>query len=292
MLMPKEPAQHIRLPQWLKNKYRISELRGVKSMLRGHRLRSVCEEARCPNKAECFSRPTAAFLILGDKCTRACSFCSVAYAQHPSPLDMDEPERVAEAVSEMGLRYVVVTSVTRDDLPDGGAGHFANTVKAIKETVKECAVEILIPDFKGSAESLKKALASGTDVLNHNIETVPSLYAAVRPQAVYARSLDLLALSKSLCPDIKTKSGMMLGLGESMDEVEDALKDLRSVGCDMLTIGQYMRPGRKNLPVKEYINPVIFDKLKDVAYEMGFSFVASAPMVRSSMNAEEMFVGF
>lgn len=261
-------------------------------MLRSHGLHTVCEEARCPNRSECFARPTATFLIMGPECTRNCSFCSVDTAGTPSPLDPDEPARIASASLEMGLSHVVITSVTRDDLEDGGAGHFAATVTALRAAVRSASIEVLTPDFNGSGQSLRTVLASGPSVFNHNVETVPSLYPSVRPQAQYDRSLALLAESKKIDPAIRTKSGLMLGLGESMDEVLQLLEDLRSAGCDFITIGQYMRPGRNNLPVKEYIRPEVFDKLKLTALAMGFLSVASAPLVRSSMNAGEMYNSF
>lgn len=278
-----------RLPHWLRRKHSISELHEMKARLRGHGLHSVCEEARCPNKAECFKKPTATFLILGPSCTRGCSFCSVVSGKPPSP-DPGEPRRVADAAMEMGLKYVVITSVTRDDLPDGGAGVFASTVAHVKDAIPGVRVEVLVPDFKGNASSIHRVLDSGSDVFNHNLETVPSLYSEVRPQARYQRSLGVLEVAKAYSPDIRTKSGLMLGLGETMDEIIGALRDLRAVGCDFLTMGQYMRPGRDNTPVRQYIKPEVFDKLKDTALAMGFIHVASAPLVRSSMNAEEMYL--
>lgn len=278
-----------RLPHWLRRKYSISELHEMKARLRGHGLRTVCEEARCPNKAECFNKPTATFLILGSTCTRNCSFCSIVSGK-PLALDPGEPRKVAEAASDLGLRYVVITSVTRDDLDDGGAGVFASTVRHVQEAIPGVRVEVLVPDFKGNADDIRTVLDAGPDVFNHNLETVSSLYGEVRPQAQYLRSLRVLEEVKDYSPDVRTKSGLMLGLGESMPEVQVALRDLRSVGCDFLTLGQYMRPGRDNIPVRQYIKPEIFDKLKDTALGMGFVHVASAPLVRSSMNAEDMYL--
>ena len=280
----------MRLPDWLRRKHSLSGLHAMKSRLRGHRLHTVCEEARCPNKAECFSRPTAAFLILGSMCTRNCSFCSVGQAEGalPGP-DPDEPLRVAMAAKEMGLKYVVVTSVTRDDLTDGGAGIFADTVKAIRDEIQDAKVEVLVPDFRGDSSSVGTVVSSQPDVFNHNIETVPSLYTMVRPQADYGRSLRVLSEARRMSQGIRIKSGMMLGLGEKMDEVIETLWDLREAGCDFVTIGQYMRPSAVNIPVHKYIEPVIFDKLKKKALEMGFASVSSAPLVRSSMNAEELY---
>jgi lipoic acid synthetase len=278
----------MRLPEWIKVKHSGSTLHAMKSRLRGHGLSTVCEEARCPNRGECFLKPTATFMILGDRCTRNCGFCSVMSGT-PLPVSEDEPQRVSAASLEMGLKYVVITSVTRDDLNDGGAGHFAKTITALKNEIPGIKVEVLTPDFNGRVDSLKAVLEAGPDVFNHNIETVPRLYPLVRPQADYKRSLKLLYDAKRFYPDIKTKSGIMLGLGEQRDEVMDSLMDLRAMGCDFLTIGQYLRPGKENLPVREYVHPGEFKRLENVALRMGFKYAASSPLVRSSMNAEEMF---
>jgi lipoic acid synthetase len=280
----------MRLPEWIKVKHNQSGLHEMKSVLREFGLSTVCEEARCPNKAECFSRPTATFMVLGSRCSRNCGFCSVESAE-PEPPDSGEPLRVALAAKRMGLRYVVITSVTRDDLPDGGAGHFAETVRALREHLPHARVEVLTPDFQGDREALRKVLASGPDVFNHNVETVPRLYPLVRPQAEYRRSIGLLRAAKEACPGVSTKSGLMLGLGEGRGEVLDVLRDLRGAGCECITIGQYLRPSRANLPVKEYIAPEAFETLRQEAMGMGFLHVASAPLVRSSMNAEEMYRG-
>jgi len=277
-----------RLPHWLRRRHSLSELHELKGKLRHHSLSTVCEEARCPNKAECFSKPTATFMILGAKCTRNCGFCSVE-SDAPMPPDADEPRRVAIAAKEMGLRYVVVTSVTRDDLPDGGARQFANTIREIRRELPEAGIEVLTPDFGGNAESIEGVLSALPDVFNHNVETVPRLYDTVRPQADYARSLGVLRLARETHPDVKTKSGLMLGLGETHAEVIDVLRDLREAGCELLTIGQYLRPAKGNLPVVEYVEPSVFEALREEALAMGFSFVASGPFVRSSMNAEEMY---
>lgn len=277
----------LRLPEWL----RRSGHRGThntKRLLRSFGLSTVCEEARCPNIAECFSRPTAAFMILGAKCTRKCGFCAVS-SSVPDPPDPEEPTRVSMAAKEMGLRYVVITSVTRDDLHDGGAGHFAATVSHIRRHLPQAKVEILTPDFRGDLHSLEMIIHSNPDVFNHNIETVPRLYPSVRPRADYARSLLVLEYVKKKSSGICTKSGLMLGLGEEIKEVLQVLKDLRNTGCDLLTIGQYLRPSKTNLPVVEYISPDIFEDLRITALSLGFQFVASAPQVRSSMNAEEMY---
>jgi lipoic acid synthetase len=277
----------MRLPEWIKTK-RCTGIHDTKRILRYHGLATVCEEARCPNIGECFSRPTATFMILGSKCTRNCGFCSVE-SSLPKPLNPEEPERVAMAAREMGLRYIVITSVTRDDLYDGGAEHFAKTVSAIKKHLPSSKVEVLTPDFKGNRDAFNKVLVSEPDVYNHNVETVPRLYPLIRPQADYRRSLSLLEQVKKSAPNIRTKSGLMLGLGETFNEVVGVLRDLRSTGCDIVTIGQYLRPSRINLPVIEYIRPEIFERLRLTALSLGFQYVASAPLVRSSINAEEMY---
>lgn len=274
----------MRLPEWLKVKS-LAGTHDTKRILRNYRLSTVCEEARCPNISECYSRPTATFMILGSKCTRNCGFCSVE-SSVPEPLDPEEPERVALAAKEMGLRYVVITSVTRDDLPDGGAEHFAETVRAVRKHLPYAKVEVLTPDFKGNVSSLIKVLQSGPDVYSHNLETVPRLYPAARPRADYMRSLNLLKYAKGIAPEINTKSGLMLGLGETFNEVIDVLKDLREVDCEFVTIGQYLRPSRMNLPVVEYVRPEIFERLRLIALNMGFTYAASSPLVRSSLNAE------
>jgi lipoic acid synthetase len=280
-----------RLPDWIRVKYNHPELHGVKSLLREHGVSTVCEEARCPNKAECFSKPTATFMILGARCTRNCAFCAVEPADGISPpqTDTDEPLRVAQAAERMGLRYVVITSVTRDDLNDGGAGHFALTVMTVRERLPSAKIEVLTPDFKGDKGAIRTVLDACPDVFNHNVETVPSLYGKIRPQADYLRSLRLLEEAKGYQGRALVKSGLMLGLGESIDEVRDVLMDLRSVGCDIVTIGQYMRPSKKNPPVLKYVKPETFKKLGDEALLMGFRSVASSPLVRSSMHAEEIY---
>ena len=276
----------LRLPEWIKIK--TSGLHAAKSLLRGHRLATVCEEAGCPNQGICFSKPTATFMILGNTCTRNCSFCAVKSGP-PADIDMAEPERVAEAALEMALKYVVITSVTRDDLQDGGASMFASTIRAVKKLLPGSGIEVLTPDFKGDPNALKTVLEAGPDVFNHNIETVRRLYPQVRPQADYHRSLNVLLNAKKMAPHIRTKSGLMLGLGETFDEVAELLGNLRGVDCNFLTVGQYLRPSKKNHPVVEYIRPEVFDMLKLKALELGFDFVASGPLVRSSMNAEEMY---
>ena len=277
----------MRLPEWVKVKNSVG-LRDTKTLLRRFGLSTVCEEARCPNRGECFSIPAAAFMILGSKCTRNCAFCAVEFSL-PNPPDRAEPERVAMAAKKMELRYVVITSVTRDDLHDGGAGHFAETVSAVRTHIAGVKIEVLTPDFKGNRTSVDAVLLARPDVFNHNIETVSRLYRVIRPSAKYKRSLALLEYAKKTAPDIYTKSGLMLGLGESQGEVMNALRDLRNAGCDFITIGQYLRPSKSNLPVVEYIHPGIFEKLRLAALCMGFAYAASGPLVRSSMNAGKMY---
>ncbi|MEW6002298.1 MAG: lipoyl synthase [Nitrospirota bacterium] len=278
---------HMRLPEWIRTKS-FSDIHNTKHILRNHGLATVCEEARCPNIGKCFSKPTATFMILGSRCTRNCLFCSVESSM-PEPVDPGEPERLAAAAKEMGLKYVVITSVTRDDIPDGGAGHFAKTVYAIRKYLPCSKVEVLTPDFKGDINALKTVLLSGPDVYNHNVETIPKLYPLVRPRADYRRSISLLAEARRIAPEMNTKSGLMLGLGETLNEVIDVLRDLRGTGCDIVTIGQYLRPSRMNLPVVEYIRPETFERIRLTASGMGFKYVASFPLARSSMNAEEMY---
>lgn len=280
----------MRLPQWIKSECSasISSQRSVKSLLRQYGVKTVCEEARCPNKTSCFKQPAAAFMILGSSCTRNCGFCAVEHSVPQAP-DFIEPQRIADAAKAMNLDYVVVTSVTRDDLQDGGASQFAHTIEALRLNCPDIKIEVLVPDFKGSDESLRMVLDAGPDVLNHNMETVKRLYGHVRPQAVYERSLNLLRSAADTSPDIKIKSGFMLGLGETHEETVELMRDQRNAGCNLLTIGQYMQPAKKNIPVVEYIKPEVFEALGELALDMGFEFAASGPMVRSSMNAYEAF---
>lgn len=277
----------MRLPDWIRTRSRTGH-HDTKNLLRRHNLSTVCEEARCPNRGECFAKPTATFMILGSSCTRNCGFCSVK-SERPAKVDTNEPENVAEAAAEMGLKYIVITSVTRDDLPDGGADQFAKTINAVRKKMSRVKIEVLTPDFQGGIQSLKTVLEAGPDVFNHNIETVKRLYPVVRPAADYERSLFILRQSKEIAPDIFTKSGLMLGLGENNDEVMEVLRDLRKVACDFVTIGQYLRPTKKNLPVVEYVLPEVFEDLRIKALDMGFKYATSGPLVRSSMNAEEMY---
>ncbi|MCU0592789.1 MAG: lipoyl synthase [Desulfobacterales bacterium] len=278
-----------RKPDWLKRRLPSGEaFNQVRELIEAGRLHTVCQEAKCPNIWECYSHRTATFLIMGERCTRNCRFCSVSPGP-PEPLDPDEPARVAEAVERMGLKYVVVTSVTRDDLVDGGAGHFAGTIAEIRRRLPEAEIEVLIPDFRGDAAALATVLAARPNVLNHNIETVPRLYSQVRPQADYRRSLELLGRSRDLAPSIPTKSGLMLGLGEKPEELRQTLLDLREAGCRILTLGQYLQPSPEHLPVEAYVPPDQFEKWRKAALELGFSEVSSAPFVRSSYHAKESF---
>ena len=260
----------------------------VKSILDSTELHTVCEEARCPNLGECFSKGTATILILGRICTRNCGFCAVEHGVSPPP-EEEEPEKVAQAVKKMGLHYVVITSVTRDDLPDGGASHFAKTIQAVRALDREIKIEVLIPDFKGDLSSLLTVLKESPDVLNHNIETIPRLYQQVRPQADYRRSLSLLKGAKERDPQTLTKSGFMLGLGETEEEIFSLLRDLSEARCDFLTIGQYLQPRPDRLSVVRYIPPEEFEEYKKIGEEMGFKSVASGPFVRSSFHAAQMF---
>jgi lipoic acid synthetase len=279
----------LKKPPWLKKRIPpLQDLQKVKSILAEASLHTVCEEARCPNLGECFSGGTATFLILGRVCTRDCGFCAVENGI-PAPADETEPEKVAQAVQKMGLRYVVITSVTRDDLHDGGAFLFAKTIQAIRILDSKVKVEVLIPDFKGDPASLEIVARENPDVLNHNVETISPLYPKVRPQADYMRSLNLLRKSKELYPHVLTKSGFMLGLGETREEVVELLRDLRATGCDFLTIGQYLQPRPDRLPVERFIPPEEFEEYKGIGEEMGFRAVASGPFVRSSYHALEMF---
>ena len=275
----------MRHPEWIKVQF--SGTHETKKILRRYGMSTVCEEARCPNQGKCFSKKTATFMILGNRCTRNCSFCAVK-SDKPLPLDYDEPERVARASLALGLEFVVITSVTRDDLPDGGAGHFASTIKALKLKKERMQVEVLTPDFKGNVHALHTVLHAAPEVFNHNIETVPRLYSKVRPLADYDISLNVLHAAKSLDPRIKTKSGLMLGLGEKESEVLSVMRDLRKSRCDLLTIGQYLRPRKENIPVVEYIKPEVFDHYRMKGLEMGFKAVASSPLTRSSINAEAL----
>ncbi len=276
-----------RLPPWARKTLGPQEpIRRMKRILRKRNLHTVCESARCPNIGECFSKPTATFLILGDVCTRRCGFCSVDNRRTTLELDRAEPGNIAEAARELGLAHVVVTSVTRDDLPDGGAAQFALTIRAIKDTISGILVEVLTPDFKGDEGAIKTVLDAGPDIFNHNIETVPSLYPLVRPEADYSRSLRVLTQAKA--SGVVTKSGIMVGLGEMAGEVKAVLSALLYAGCDAVTIGQYLRPTRENLEVREYVEPRVFEEYEAFGRGIGLKSVYSGTFVRSSYNAEEL----
>ena len=273
-------------PAWLNKKIDLKSCSALKEALRDLRLNTVCEQAMCPNIGECFSHNLATFLILGRYCTRMCSFCNIE-KKKPLLVDLDEPVRVAEAVRRFSLKHVVITSVTRDDLDDGGAGIFAKTVSCIKQTSPGVAIEVLIPDFKLSLDALREVAGSCPHIIAHNIETVPSLYRVARQGANYARSLSVLRIIKKISPELKTKSGLMLGLGEKKEEVISVMEDLRSVDCDFLSIGQYLAPSQKHYPVKEYIAPEQFDYFKEKGKRLGFLHIQSSPYVRSSYMAAE-----
>ena len=282
----------LRKPAWIRVRAGDNEqTTRIKRLLRENGLHSVCEEAACPNLGECFTHGTATFMIMGDICTRRCPFCDVAHGR-PKPLDAEEPLHLARAIAEMKLRYVVVTSVDRDDLRDGGAGHFAACIQAIRRETPETRVEILVPDFRGRvAKALAALIDNPPDVFNHNLETVPRLYRQARPGADYAGSLQLLRQFKAAQPNVPTKSGLMLGLGETLEEVRQTLQDLRDHDCDMLTLGQYLQPSRDHLPVARYATPEEFDELAAIAKNLGFASVASAPLVRSSYHADVQAAG-
>ena len=289
MVQHRETKARVPKPRWLRRSLPTgADYEKVRTMLKEGRLHTVCQEARCPNLWECFSRHTATFLIMGSRCTRNCRFCAVAHGPSEPP-DPGEPKRVAEAVQSMELDYVVVTSVTRDDLPDGGAVFFAETIKEIRKKVPDVLVEVLIPDFQGNEDALRTVLEVRPNVLNHNIETVSRLYPSVRPDAVYRRSLELLKSAQKYDSAIFTKSGLMLGLGESSEEIRNALQDLLDANCSILTLGQYLQPTKEHLPVERFIHPDEFDNLRETALEMGFSGVTSGPFVRSSYHAKELY---
>jgi len=281
------PDAHPR-PGWLKVKFfggpNHQDLKGIMRTLGLH---TVCESARCPNMGECWEHRTATFMILGNICTRACGFCAVPSGKPVGPPEEDEPVRVAEAVAKMGLRYAVVTSVNRDDEPDGGARIFARTINEIRRRVPACRVEVLIPDFRGVWSALETVLSARPDVLNHNVETVPRLYRRVRKGAIYERSLELLRRAKKFAPEIPAKTGMMLGLGETREEVLSAMEDLAAQGTDILTLGQYLQPTRKHLPIVRYVHPDEFTEYKFLGEQIGFRHVEAGPLVRSSYHAFE-----
>lgn len=283
-------AGYTRRPEWLKlSALEPTILNRATKLTRDLKLHTVCESARCPNRTKCFAEGTATFMILGNICTRNCTFCAVKHGKPQAP-DPQETDHIVQAVDRLGLRYVVITSVTRDDLPDGGSFQFAQTVRAIRKYDPGIAVEVLIPDFQGSASALQTVVDASPAVLNHNIETVPRLYSEVRPQAQYRRSLDLLKQVKLLDNSLLTKSGLMLGLGESREEVIEVMADLRHAGCDFLTIGQYLQPSLQHHRLVRYIRPEDFEEYRIVGKELGFASVMSGPLVRSSFDAAEMYI--
>ncbi len=281
-----------RLPEWArKSRTHHQSVHQVKAELRRLRLHTVCESARCPNLHECFHRGAATFMILGNLCTRGCGFCAVpkaSAAKQEMPLDAEEPANVARMAASLGLRYVVITSVNRDDLPDGGAAHFAETVRAVRRALPEASVEVMTPDFCGNLDAVARVLDAGPHVFNHNMETVARLYRRVRPQANYRQSLDVLAFARRHRPEVLTKSGLMAGLGEAAGEVRELLRDLRAAHTDVATIGQYLRPTRRNLPVAAYIPPRQFEEYREYGLSLGFQAVFSGPLVRSSYMADKV----
>jgi len=285
-------TERLKKPEWIRtrvsNNPRVQE---IKKLMRELRLSSVCEEAGCPNLGECFSHGTATFMIMGDICTRRCPFCDVAHGR-PEPLDTEEPENLAKAIAQLNLKYVVITSVDRDDLRDGGAGHFDACIKAVREACPGIQIEVLVPDYRGRMDKALEAMASNPpDVFNHNLETVPRLYKKCRPGSDYQYSLNLLKSHKERFPHVPTKSGLMLGLGETLEEVEDVMRDLRSHNVDMLTLGQYLQPSDSHLAVERFVHPTEFDELARIGKELGFAHVASGPMVRSSYHADRQAAG-
>ncbi|HMV38267.1 lipoyl synthase [Plasticicumulans sp.] len=286
-IAPTTLETRLKKPEWIRARFPGSpEVQRLKGILRENRLHTVCEEASCPNLGECFGHGTATFMIMGDICTRRCPFCDVGHGR-PNPLDPDEPLNMARTIAAMGLKYVVITSVDRDDLRDGGAAHFAECIRRARELSPALQVEVLVPDFRGRVEIAVDILAAcPPDVFNHNLETVPRLYRQARPGADYEGSLDLLEAYKARHPQVATKSGLMLGLGEELDEVRAVMRDLRAHGVDMLTLGQYLQPSLHHLPVARYVTPAEFEQLRVDGLEMGFTHVASSPMVRSSYHAD------
>ncbi|EKE03441.1 MAG: hypothetical protein ACD_20C00203G0014 [uncultured bacterium] len=277
-----------KLPEWIKRGIIDTETtRTVRKILRENKLNTVCESARCPNKGECYSKNTATFMILGNTCTRNCRFCSINSGS-PEPVNQDEPESIAQAVKQLGLNYVVITSVTRDDLEDGGATHFADTIKAIKNIDPKIKVEVLTPDFLGNLDLINIVIEAKPDVFNHNIETVKNLYATVRPQAEYMRSLEIIGYIKSKSPDIYTKSGLMVGLGETFKQISELFQDLKEHNCDIVTVGQYIQPTRNHLEVQNYLTPEEFEQIKQLALDAGIKYPICAPLVRSSYKAREI----
>jgi len=292
-VLPTEPAEMLRKPAWLKIKLPKSSERidEIKSALRKHGLHSVCEEASCPNLTECFNHGTATFMILGAICTRRCPFCDVAHGR-PLPPSAEEPEKLALTIKDMKLKYVVITSVDRDDLRDGGAQHFADCITAIRRETPAIKIEVLVPDFRGRMDTALDILTqTPPDVFNHNLETAPRLYKLARPGADYKWSLELLRRYKEAHPEVSTKSGLMVGLGETTEEIIEVMRDLRAHNVDMLTVGQYLQPSKHHLPVKRYVSPEEFDEIKRIGFELGFKHVAAGPFVRSSYHADRQAAG-
>lgn len=287
-----QPAQTpLRKPKWIRAKAHSSpRVQEIKKLMRELKLSSVCEEASCPNLGECFSHGTATFMIMGDICTRRCPFCDVAHGR-PEPLDPQEPANLAKAIAQLGLNYVVITSVDRDDLRDGGSAHFDACIREVRAVNPGIQVEVLVPDYRGRMDRALAAVANPPDVFNHNLETVPRLYKQCRPGSDYQWSLNLLAEHKKRFPNVPTKSGLMLGLGEEISEVKQVMRDMRKHGLDMLTLGQYLQPSRDHFPVQRFVHPDEFDELADYGYELKFSHVASGPMVRSSYHADRQAAG-
>lgn len=279
-------------PEWLKIKAQRTDANiEVEQLLKDLKLNTVCEEAACPNCSECFSNKTATFMILGRNCTRNCTFCNVIKA-NPSDIDADEPKKIALAVNQLNLQHIVITSVTRDDLEDGGAKHFASCIKEIRNLNNNVIIEVLIPDFKGDKKSLEIVAEQNPNIINHNIETVKRLYLNLRPMAIYERSLELISRVKKINPNIATKSGLMVGVGETNQEVKEVIRHLYENNCEILTIGQYLAPSKNHYKVFEYVHPDIFEQYKQYALELGFKYVASAPFVRSSYLAKDAYDGF
>ena len=292
MLANKDKKSSLRLPEWLRRNVLINDKsRKVHSIIQEFSLNTVCQSARCPNRDECFSSGTATFMILGNTCTRGCTFCSVPKGKPVNLPDINEPKNVAQAAKLMGLKHVVITSVNRDDLPDQGSKHFVEVIRELKNSISDVMVEVLTPDFQGSRECIKNVVDAKPDVYNHNLETVPRLYKTVRPGAIYERSLELIKFVKESDEKIITKSGIMLGLGEELEEVKDVMQDLLNHKCDYLTLGQYMQPTRNSLSVYRYVTPWEFNELKEIGLKMGFKKVFSGPLVRSSYHAGELHNG-
>lgn len=280
---------YVRKPEWLKIKIASNQKSSeVQNLLNDLHLNTVCDNALCPNRGECFLKGTATFMILGRNCTRNCRFCNVTKSK-PEPVNEMEPVNLAKAVDRLNLKHVVVTSVTRDDLKDGGAGHFAKVIKEVKNLKKNVTIEVLIPDFQGDKDALKLVVDEKPEIINHNVETVPQLYSEVRPKAIYERSLEVLENVKKMDNSILTKSGIMLGLGEKKEQVVSLMKDLRSVDCDIFTIGQYLQPSKAHHDVIEYVHPDTFNEYAKIGEELGFKYVAAGPLVRSSYNAIDVF---